>query len=499
MKRIEYALATLLLLCSCQEKIDYWMSDAATATMDRIVGEYALESAEWSEGRIDLNDDGISDPDFLTELSTAMGGRELRHLNVDMDETFAYKVRIVWECRVAQLYVYPNWRSEVWWEPYSLYEAFEIEADGTFPQSLTFPGREFEDDMGYKKQLYVFKDIVCEFKDFDVLSIKAETVFYDYSSESVQRGTVTYFFKCVSGKGKSPVAEPVEVSEIGIQERNCMKTNEDRMIDFVAKSYEENRFDPKKALARSQNGSLRRSLSLSKRTVMLKRIAGVAAAAAVGIFLYLSWLTSWTGYAAYDIAQTFTLPDSSSVTLAPGSTLRLQKHKDKRLVQMTGKVYFNVRHDDRAPFRVDAGSGFVKVLGTRFQVDSRDPISVSVVSGKVLFSAIRSGEEALILTKGQSAVLDPAASKPVEITPKHPNPAAWATGEFIYDNTPLPEVLSELSEYYDVTLVAFDAGHSSGESRRLSGEFSTSSLQEILNLINSALGTDIQIESQPTR
>lgn len=278
-----------------------------------------------------------------------------------------------------------------------------------------------------------------------------------------------------------------------------MKTNEDRMIDFVAKSYEENRFDPKKALARSQNGSLHRSLSLSKRTVMLKRIAGVAAAAAVGIFLYLSWLTSWTDYAAYDIAQTFTLPDSSSVTLAPGSTLRLQKHKDKRLVQMTGKVYFNVRHDDRAPFRVDAGSGFVKVLGTRFQVDSQDPISVSVVSGKVLFSAIRSGEEALILTKGQSAVLDPAASKPVEITPKHPNPAAWATGEFIYDNTPLPEVLSELSEYYDVTLVAFDAGHSSGESRRLSGEFSTSSLQEILNLINSALGTDIQIESQPTR
>jgi transmembrane sensor len=278
-----------------------------------------------------------------------------------------------------------------------------------------------------------------------------------------------------------------------------MKTNEDRMIDFVAKSYEENRFDPKKALARSQNGSLRRSLSLSKRTVMLKRIAGVAAAAAVGIFLYLPWLTSWTDYAAYDIAQTFTLPDSSSVTLAPGSTLRLQKHKDKRLVQMTGKVYFNVRHDDRAPFRVDAGSGFVKVLGTRFQVDSRDPISVSVVSGKVLFSAIRSGEEALILTKGQSAVLDPAASKPVEITPKHPNPAAWATGEFIYDNTPLSEVLSELSEYYDVTLVAFDAGHSSGESRRLSGEFSTSSLQEILNLINSALGTDIQIESQPTR
>ena len=180
------------------------MTDAATATMDRLVGDYVLESAEWSEGRIDLNDDGISDPDFLTELSTALGGREdeMRHLNVDMDETFAYKVRIVWECRVAELYVYPNWRSDVLWNPYSLYEDFEIGTDGTFQQSLTFPGREFEDDTGYHKQIYVFKDIVCEFKEPDALSIKAETVFYDYASESVKRGTVTYFFKCVSGKGK---------------------------------------------------------------------------------------------------------------------------------------------------------------------------------------------------------------------------------------------------------------------------------------------------------
>lgn len=46
MKRIEYALAALLLLCSCQEKIDYWMTDEATATMDRIVGEYVPVSAE---------------------------------------------------------------------------------------------------------------------------------------------------------------------------------------------------------------------------------------------------------------------------------------------------------------------------------------------------------------------------------------------------------------------------------------------------------------------
>ena len=277
------------------------------------------------------------------------------------------------------------------------------------------------------------------------------------------------------------------------------------MIDFVAKSYEENRFDPDKALrsvadptsvaelVEAPNSSHRHFDKLSDRNPSLKHllasIAGIAAAVIVGIFLYTSWKNSWTDYTAYDVAQTFTLPDSSSVTLAPGATLRLQRHKDDRLVRMTGKIYFSVRHDDRSPFRIDAGSGFVKVLGTRFQVDYRDSISVSVVSGKVLFSAARSGEEGLILTKGQSAVLRQGSSAPARLTPKHPNPAAWATGEFIYDNTPLPEVLSELSEYYGVTLVVSDA-----DSRLLSGEFSTASLPEILNLINSALGTSIVIE-----
>ena len=56
----------------------------------------------------------------------------------------------------------------------------------------------------------------------------------------------------------------------------------------------------------------------------------------------------------------------------------------------------------------------------------------------------------------------------MRLTLKHPNPAAWATSEFIYDNTPLPEVISELSEYYGVTLVVPDS-----ESPLLSVEFST--------------------------
>ncbi len=267
-----------------------------------------------------------------------------------------------------------------------------------------------------------------------------------------------------------------------------MKNKEDREIDFVAKAYESDRFDPRKALR-----TFERRVSGGRMAMRhtLWRITGIAAALVAGIFLYTSWRDAWTEYAAYDVAQTFTLPDSSSVTLAPGATLHIQKHKDKRLAYMTGKVYFEVRRDEQAPFRVDAGDCFVKVLGTRFQVsasgnDSEGIASVSVVSGKVRFSASESSE-GMVLTKGMSAVLYSGTDIPERITPKHPNPAAWATGEFVYDNTPLDEVLSELSDYYGVTLSALNP-----DEHRLTGQFSTASLDDILSLIHTALGVNIE-------
>ncbi len=268
-----------------------------------------------------------------------------------------------------------------------------------------------------------------------------------------------------------------------------MANKEDRAIDFVAKAYESNRFDPRKARRKFE-----RRIAGGRMTMRhtLWRVAGIAAALVVGIFLYTSWRNAWTEYAAYDVAQTFTLPDSSTVTLAPGATLHIQRHKDKRLAYMTGKVFFEVRHDEQTPFRVDAGDCFVKVLGTRFQISASDNGSdevacVSVVSGKVRFSASESSE-GIILTKGMSAALHSGVDIPEEITPEHPNPAAWATGEFVYDNTPLDEVLSELSDYYGVTLSALNP-----EIPRLTGQFSTASLEDILSLIRIALGVNIEV------
>ena len=187
--------------------------------------------------------------------------------------------------------------------------------------------------------------------------------------------------------------------------------------------------------------------------------------------------------AAYDLAQAFTLKDGTHVTLAPGSTLRYQPHKAPRRVEMAGKVHYAVARDEAHPFRVTAPAATVTVLGTVFQV-SED--RVDVTEGRVRVDG--SLGDGVILTAGQSARLQNGIPTLEETA--LPNPSAWATGVFRYDATPLDDVLMDLSAYYGVSLQV--KGDSSGKS--LTGEFSTESLDEILELVSLAL--DVEIDKQ---
>jgi transmembrane sensor len=148
---------------------------------------------------------------------------------------------------------------------------------------------------------------------------------------------------------------------------------------------------------------------------------------------------------------------------------------------MTGRIYFNVFHDEKSPFTVEAGNAArVRVLGTRFEVDeSTDSTAVYVNSGRVLFTA-QGNKEGLVLTKGMAAVLNTGDAMP-ESRMTTPNPSAWATGSFVYDNTPLTVVLKELSDYFHTELSAND------ESKLLSAEFDADSLEDIIEIIEHTL------------
>ena len=194
---------------------------------------------------------------------------------------------------------------------------------------------------------------------------------------------------------------------------------------------------------------------------------------------------SWTEVTADNIQQTVVLPDGTDATLAPGSSLKFRMN-ETREVKMDGKVYFDVARDESRPFEVDADGAFVRVLGTEFMVEEsdRETIKVYVAEGKVLF-ARNSRAESVVLTEGMGASLSSDAVVPVVEETGDANSIAWQRGSFIFDQTPLKEVLDCLSAYYHVSFAASDL------SKRLSGEFQTDDLDLIIELIESALDVTI--------
>lgn len=267
-----------------------------------------------------------------------------------------------------------------------------------------------------------------------------------------------------------------------------MSHNEDRHLDFVLKHYKAGAFDTQKAIGRFKDANGIRPLPRRRWIFM---ISGMSAAAMllVGVFLFMHRdARGWTEITA-DAAQVeHVLPDGSCVTLSSGSSLRYRM-KETREIRMEGKVYFDVARDENRPFEVDADGAFVRVLGTEFMVDASDSpdgaeAKVYVAEGKVLF-AKDSDAEGVILTEGMGAVLGDGAEVPVVEEKADVNSIAWQRGSFIFDKTPLKDVLDCLSKYYHVSFVATDL------SKELSGEFYTDDLDLIIELIESALDVTI--------
>lgn len=277
---------------------------------------------------------------------------------------------------------------------------------------------------------------------------------------------------------------------------------EDRILKFVARYYKAGRLDIDRAFARFVNntgiqmpgGGVPR---LAGRRRTLFAMMSVAAALALFVVGMILMRPGWEEYRAIDVAQEFTLPDSSVVFLAPGSELKFRNRSNARLARMScGKVYFNVHRDESAPFSIDAGNGFVRVLGTQFQVSRNDAsVRVDVSSGKVLFAAghpDQAGPSPVILTAGMSAILYEESAVPQIVEQRSGNFATWATQEFIYENTPLEDVVAELSDFYGKEIIVKLPGD--WKTKCLTASFAADDIREILSIISSALDVDMEIK-----
>lgn len=273
-----------------------------------------------------------------------------------------------------------------------------------------------------------------------------------------------------------------------------MKTNKNEQ-DFVLRYFLSGKLNTQAAWCKVQNrvhGERREEALHSSSGISShghsRRLRWIAIAAsllilvAVGAYTLLmpktiTWKTE-RQVMAYD------LPDGSHVTLSPYSSISYSED-NCREVEMTGCVYYQVRHDERHPFDVVGKRGHVRVLGTQFMVDERtDAPEVMVTSGKVMFTA-RDATSGIFLTKGKRARLSQGADKPEFLAGYDVNDVAWATHRLHFENTPISDVLEELSKLSGAHYEPSD------ETKRLTGDFDTDSIPQVIQVIEETLGIRI--------
>lgn len=170
-------------------------------------------------------------------------------------------------------------------------------------------------------------------------------------------------------------------------------------------------------------------------------------------------------------AKKVTLEDGSIVTLQPKAAIAFPRHflKNKREVYLDGEAFFEVSKNAARPFFVYNDRLITQVLGTSFNVKIvNDKIIVSVKTGRV--AVYENGEEVLlneqqkknngvIITPNQKVIyynenrhfitslVDAPAIVPVE------NNLPAAPNKFVFDDTPLTDVLDLLQKNYGLEIV----------------------------------------------
>lgn len=188
------------------------------------------------------------------------------------------------------------------------------------------------------------------------------------------------------------------------------------------------------------------------------------------------------------------LADGSRVLLGVESRLRYPRRfrGDRRDVHLEGVAYFEVARDPRRPFSVYTADAVTRVLGTKFTVRNyrgSEPVRVAVAEGKVAVRPAASpagdasattllrGGEAVELALGRvRAVVDPVDER---------RDLAWTRGTIAFTNAPVPEVLTEIGRWYDVSVRVTDPTLAA---RHLTISFENEPLDMLLREIAAALG-----------
>lgn len=201
MNKINFALAlalTFMAAVACDKnKVEYDMTDAARAAMDRLVGEYELVGAEWDGAPVDLNDDGVASASIFDELKEVPDLTDEIGIEIDMTAPYLTSVRI--SLLIEEIYLNT---SIAFWNKSVFTPKFSVDSSGNYDLGIDpYYGKVSDDG---RCQGYFYKMNV-RLEGDDILYLSGYTVLRDDRSGQPVNGTLVYKFKCVNGKGKNEI------------------------------------------------------------------------------------------------------------------------------------------------------------------------------------------------------------------------------------------------------------------------------------------------------
>jgi Fe2+-dicitrate sensor, membrane component len=182
----------------------------------------------------------------------------------------------------------------------------------------------------------------------------------------------------------------------------------------------------------------------------------------------------------------YTLPDGSEIKINSDSKISYSANEygRNRELNLIGEAYFSVKKG--APFVVKTPLGKIEVLGTTFNVFSREKeFNVSCNTGKVKVTV---GTQTVIITPGEKVVWADGILKKSSFIDED-GKAGWTTGKFRFDNIPLISIFDEIERQFNVKISAIGI-----ENRFFTGSFSNTRLNEVLETVCLPMNLEYEIK-----
>lgn len=236
----------------------------------------------------------------------------------------------------------------------------------------------------------------------------------------------------------------------------------------------------------SEDKPLIRKLKLPLRNYIA--VASVVAVILLSGTFYLGMRINSTGiseqtYTSWGGKSEITLPDATNVWIHSNTTLSYNtKFSSKnRVVNLSGQACFDVTHDKKNPFIVQAGDLKIVVHGTRFNVEAlpdNDDVVVSLQEGSV---SLETQNLNCYLHPGEVATYNKQTHKMTVESGNVDLAVSWADDEKVFNNMELGEICKYLSKWYNVKIKVDD---SLGQKCKFSFKLRSESLEEILRVMS---------------